>query len=185
MAETKGSVPMRARALLIAIMLIARGATALAETYTDSYFEFRAAMPKEKVVCLPRENTSDHGFVVLWETKDCNFISSPTGIYVYASHNFDRESNTTPELGKLLCDGNAVSPSPFVVSGFRFYQCKSKTDEGRLGPSYFVLRHVKGGYPESEPTYGVWLICPHDDCRKLMPMTRWIFVHMRFIRQIY
>ena len=176
---------MIARVMLTMTVLIALHLAAAASNYTDRYFGFRVAVPTGKMVCLPDGTTSNHGYIVLWDTTDCHFIVRPPGIYVYATHNGDEDATTTSDLAKDLCGGNLSGPSPFSVSGFRFSQCRSATREGRPGLEYFVLRHVKGGYPGSEPKYGVSLICPHDDCRSLMPMTRWIFAHMKFIKQVY
>ena len=49
--------------------------------------------------------------------------------------------------------------------------------------NYFVLRHGKTNDPGAEMSYQIGLSCPRDNRRPLMPMTRWIFAHMRFIRR--
>jgi hypothetical protein len=155
-----------------------------ARTYVNTEYGFQAEMPSTKMVCTAENDGSeaDRGFSVLWNAPGCRNTYDAMGIHVYFDMNAF-ESPSTLDLGKHICNGNPVRPSPFWVSGFRFYQCNSKTDGGRASLDYFVLRHVKGGYAEGEQTYGITLICPHDDCRKLMPMTRWIFAHMKFIKQ--
>jgi hypothetical protein len=155
-----------------------------ARTYVNTEYGFQAEMPSGKMICTTENDGSeaDRGFTVLWDAQSCPHTDDASGIHVYFDMNAF-ESPSTLDLGKHICNGNAIRPSLFGVSGFRFYQCKSKTDGGRTSLEYFVLRHVKGGYPEGEGTYGVTLICPHDYCRKLMPMTRWIFAHMKFIKQ--
>jgi hypothetical protein len=171
--------------LLIAVAIFMVPHSALfARTDVNSEYGFRARTPSWRTVCTTANDgsTADRGFSVLWDAPGCRNTDDASGIYVYFDMNaFD--SLSTLDLGKHICDGNAIRPSPFWVSGFHFFHCKSKTDGGRVGLDYFVLRHVKGGYAEGEQTYGVTLICPHDDCRKLMPMTRWIFEHMKFIIQ--
>ena len=163
-------------------IFIASHAGASAKFYTNTEYGFKAEMPRGKPVCLPEEHQSNHGFVVLWEKKECPPARDVSGIYVYFGMNAF-ESHSTLEVGQHTCGGNAITPGPFWVSGFQFYKCKSRTDSGRVSLDFFVLRRVQGGYPEGESTYGVSLLCPHDDCRNLLPMTRWIFAHMKFIRQ--
>ena len=46
--------------------------------------------------------------------------------------------------------------------------------------NYFVPRHAGRDDREAEMIYVVTLICSGDAGQKLMPLTRWIFAHMKF-----
>ena len=171
------------RILTTIVFLLVAAVPAQADSYLDACFGWKIEIPAKKPVCLPEGYTSDHGYILLWETESCPPEYDAAGIYVYALHNYETDSNTTRQLGRHICRKWPMTPSPFVVSGFRFYQCESTRKGKRRTFDYFVLRHVPGGYPPAEPTYGVTLNCPRNDCRPLFPMAGWILRHMTFTRR--
>lgn len=173
---------MRFRLLLAVAPLIVAQVGAVAGTYTNATFGLKMELPPGKVICTAEEYQSDRGVIILWDTRKCPSDRDAAGIYVYVAYNATQRRSTF-ELGKDNCSVGTARLSPFKVSGFRFYQCLSRTDGGRTALAYFVLRDRKLSSPDNEVTYGVTLICPHDDCRTLMPTTRWIFAHMKFIAQ--
>jgi len=182
MGETEGTGAMIIRLVFAIVAFNALTAGAFSKTYTNSTFGLQVTMPVGKVICTARNGESDRGFVVLWQGKECPPPDGTAGIYVYVEYNALGWRSTFEE-GKFVCSGEAIRPSPFKVSGFRFYQCELQTDRNRPSPGYFVLRNKKLSSRDNAVSYGVTLVCPHDDCRDLMPMTRWIFAHMKFIIQ--
>jgi hypothetical protein len=181
LAETKGLDSVIIWLIRGLVVLIALNQAALAKTYVNAEYGLQAELPSRKMICTTDNDgtTSDHGFTVLWATNKCPPEENTLGIYIYFGMNAF-ESRSTFEEGQHICHSAAIRPSPFSVSGFRFYQCTRSPERGRIRLEYFVLRHVEGDDPEGEPTYGVSMICPHTGCRELMPTTRWIFTHMRF-----
>jgi hypothetical protein len=182
MAKSEGANALKTSLLLAAAMLITPNVGAFARTYTNATFGLQVEMPMGKTICTTEDGESDRGFIVLWHTTKCPPADGTTGIYVFVEYNA-LGWRSTPEGGKLICIGGASRPSPFVVSGFRFYQCKSRTDSGRISLAYFVLRNRMLSSPDNQVNYGVSLICPNDNCQDLLPVTRWIFSHMKFIKQ--
>jgi hypothetical protein len=150
--------------------------------YTNATFGFFAEMPVGKVSCTSKSDESDRGFVVLWNSKVCPPAEDAAGIYVHVEYNALGWRSTIEE-GKSICENESARPSPFMVSGIRFYRCKSRTDQGHDSLSYFALRNKNLSSPDNGVSYEVTLICQEGNCRDLMPMTRWIFAHMKFIRQ--
>jgi hypothetical protein len=170
--------------LLAVTMGIAMNVEVFAKSYTNTEYGIQTELPSGKVICTTENDgtTSDHGFTILWDTNLCPPEDNTPGIHVYFGMNAF-ESRSTFEEGKHICRGAVIRPSPFRVGGYQFYQCKPMRVGATVSLEYFVPRAVKGGSPEGESTYRVSLLCPRGDCRKLMPMTRWIFAHMRFIKQ--
>jgi hypothetical protein len=182
MAIAKGNRGMMTRLWFVAAILIASHGGTSAKTYINTNYGFQVELPPGKVTCGPEYTTANHGFFVLWDTKDCLSNEDATGLYVEASYNALDLRSTVAE-GRLICDGATIGPSPFWVAGYRFYQCKSGRREKPQTMRFFVLRHGKAKDVGEEMTYDVGLICYHNDCQKLLPMARWIFAHMKFIRR--
>jgi hypothetical protein len=170
------------RLVMAFAMAVSINSGTVARTYTNSTFGLQVELPAGKTVCTSEDGESDRGFTVLWETKKCPPADDATGIYVYVEYNALGWRSTLDE-GRSICSGAAIKPSSFTVSGFRFYHCKSRTDRGKASLAYFVLRNTDLRSPDNAVGYGVTLICPHDNCRKLMPMTDWLFMHMKFVKQ--
>lgn len=173
---------MIARLLCAACLLIASNVEVFAKTWSNANYGFQVELPPGYVVCGPEGFTADHGFFVLFDTKDCLSDDDVSGLYVEASYNAMEVRSSIGE-GKLICDGAAIKPSPFWIAGYRFYQCESGRGKANHGMRYFVLRHGKANDVGAEMTYDVGLICKHNDCRRLMPMARWIFAHMKFTKR--
>jgi hypothetical protein len=182
MVGAKDVGPLIIRLLFAAAMLIASYAEGSAKVYINGNYGFRVELPPGRVVCGPEYSTANHGFFVPFDTTDCLSDNGVMGIYVEASYN-SMELRSTLDEGKLICDGAPAEPSPFWVSGYRFYQCESGGRNQHQSIKYFLLRRGKANDRGEEMTYDVGLICPHDDCHKLMPTARWIFAHMKFIRR--
>ncbi len=172
---------MRIRLLVVAVFM-ALSAETHARTYTNATFGLQVELPTGKTVCTAADGESDRGFTILWEQNDCPPTDDANGIYVYVQYNA-LGWHSTLEEGKSDCVTSSVRASPFAVSGARFYQCKLLTDLWHVSLSFFVLRNKDINPPDNEVSYGVTLICPHGDCRRLMPLVHWIFAHMKFIKQ--
>jgi hypothetical protein len=175
---------MMSRLLLAMITFFTLQNVVFAKTYTNAEYGIQAELPSGKMICTAENDgsTSDHGFTVLWETKLCPPEDDTPAVYVYFGMNAF-EARSTLEEGKHICHGAIIRQSPFRVGNQLFYQCKPVRVRSHINLEYFVLREVKGGSPEGESIYNVSLVCPRSDCRKLMPMTRWIFAHMKFIKR--
>ena len=175
---------MISRLLLAMITFATLNNVVFAKTYTNSEYGIQAELPSGKVVCTAENDgsTSDHGFTVLWRTNRCPPEDNTPGTYVYFGMNAF-EARSTFEEEKHICRGAVIRSSPFRVGNQLFYQCKPMRVLSHVNLEYFAPRQVMGGSPEGESTYNVSLVCPRSHCRRLMPMTRWIFAHMKFIKR--
>jgi hypothetical protein len=97
-------------------MLIAARGAAFAKIYSSANYGFQVELPPGYIVCGPEGFTADHGFSVLFDTKDCLSDDDASGLYVFASYNAMEVRSTAGE-GKLICDGAAIKHSPFWIAG--------------------------------------------------------------------
>jgi hypothetical protein len=173
---------MRIHLLLVVALLVVSRDGALAKTYKNTTFGLQVELPSGSTVCTADEGESDRGFSILWKSRICPHDDDIEGIYVDVRYNaLNRRS--TLDTAKDECVGLSAKPSPFMVAGFRFFRCLLRTDRGRIVPTWFVLRNRRLSSPDNGVIYGVTLICPRNDCRKLRPLVRWVFSHMKFIEQ--
>jgi hypothetical protein len=100
------------RLWIVAAILIASRVGASAKTYINTNYGFQVELPPGKVTCGPEYTTANHGFFVLWDTKDCLSSEDATGLYVEASYNALDLRSTFAE-GSLICGGATITKPPF------------------------------------------------------------------------
>ena len=168
--------------LCATVLLIVSRTDVMARVYNNARFGFQVKLPPGKVICGPENSTSDHGFAVLFNTRDCLSDDDTTRIYIEASYNAS-DLRSTFEDGELICGGAMITPSPFWVSGYRFHQCASDPRKQPKSIKFFFIRPSKSNDVGEEVAYNAGLVCRHDECRKVMMTMRWIFAHMKFTKR--
>src|ERR1700712_1347129 len=83
--------------------------------YDDRNYGIHVELPGDKSVCLTDPPGSNHGLIILLHSSDCSHPVKAARIEIYVGSNVPFEAETTAELAKHLCAGQADEPTHLML----------------------------------------------------------------------